>query len=87
MTRKCKRQKNSFYLSSFKTQIDLFFSKNKKFYLPCFYQLKIGHDAIGTFFKRLEWQRPPCSSDMKIPSNLFFIFIQSTKNGAPNAKY
>lgn len=34
-------------------QIDPLLGKTKKFYAARFYQLKIGHGAIGTFLKRI----------------------------------
>ena len=46
-------RKSGFYVSSSKAEIDPLLGKTKKFYASRFYQLKIGHGAIGTFLKRI----------------------------------
>lgn len=39
--------------SLFKNADDFFLGKTKKYYASQFYQLKIGHEAIGTFLNRM----------------------------------
>ena len=46
-------QKSGFYIPSQKAEMDLLLSKTKKYYASRFYQLKIGHGAVGTFLKRI----------------------------------
>ena len=45
--------KAGLYFPSPNMQIDPLLGKTKKFYAAGFYQLKIGHGAIGTFLKRI----------------------------------
>ncbi len=53
MTQERERRQSDFYFPNLKTQIDPILSRTKKFYASRFYQLKIGHGAIGTFLKRI----------------------------------
>ncbi len=45
--------KRGFYISCLKTRIHPLLDKAKKLYASRFYQLKIGHGAIGTFPERI----------------------------------
>ncbi len=46
-------RQSGLYIPSQKAEIDPLLSKTKKYYAARFYQLKIGHGAIGTFLKRI----------------------------------
>ena len=52
-TKERESRKSGFYVPSSKAQIDPLLGKTKKFYASRFYQLKIGHGAIGTFLNRI----------------------------------
>ena len=53
-TREREERRSGFYFSSLKMQMDPLFGKTRKFYASRFYQLKVGHGAIGTFLHRIE---------------------------------
>lgn len=53
-TKKWEIQKSGFYILSPKAKIDLLFNKIKKYYTLQFYQLKIEHEPIGTFLKKIK---------------------------------
>ena len=52
-TKEQESRKSGFYIPSQKAEIDPLLSKTQKYYASQFYQLKIGHGAIGTFLKRI----------------------------------
>ena len=48
----------SFYIPCLRMQIHPLLGKTKKAYAARFYQLKVGHGAIGTFLKRIGVAKP-----------------------------
>ncbi len=52
-TKERESRKSGFYVFSSKAEMDPLLGKAKKVYASRFYQLKVGHGAIGTFFKRI----------------------------------
>lgn len=46
-------RKSGFYIPSLKAEMDPLLAKTRKLYAARFYQLKIGHGAIGTFLSKI----------------------------------
>ena len=53
-TKERESRKRGFYVPFSKAEMDPLLGKTKKFYASRFYQLKIGHGAIGMFLNRIE---------------------------------
>ncbi len=51
--KKRERSRRGYYIPSLQAKIHLLFGRTRKFYASRFYQLKVGHGAIGTFLERI----------------------------------
>ena len=61
-----------------KTEMDPILSKTKKSYALRISQLKVGHEAIGTFFKRIGATKTAKHDGAEPISNPLYICILST---------
>lgn len=79
--------RRSFKIPCLKTRIDSLLEGAKKFYASRFYQLKIGHGAIGTFLEMIGAPESPLDAGgVATLSNQSCICTQSVENGGHHVR-